>query len=141
MTEINLKEYEKKVRLNKIFLWYVQFRAFRGRGIMWVSEIKSLLQIDKLEKVALYGGLLILWFPQLRDLPFWVIAIPILIYFIFFEILNVILGWIDFKKGFWKKEQEWGSKNATVAPFNTELRETIKEICKKMGIGHHFKDY
>ena len=50
------------------------------------------------------------------------------------------LGDCDIKRGLTETESEYISKTQEISPLEVEKRETLKEICKKLGIEHKFKD-
>lgn len=121
-------------RKKRIFISIIQLIHWRDRGRNWVSFVQSFLNWNA---IILYGGIISLKFPQI---PLFTIVAVIVLVGIVMEGIKLIIGYIDFKKGFWRMEQEWEQKTGVISPFNIELRETLIEICKEIGVKDKFKD-
>ena len=74
------------------------------------------------------------------SIPFWTIIVVMAIIGFVMEFVKVAVGYFDFKKGIWKVQAEWHQKKDVISPHNVEMRKTLKAICKKLGIPHHFKE-
>lgn len=55
--------------------------------------------------------------------------------------IHFIGGIVAKKTGFWKAQSEFQNKKEHISPFNSQLMETVKEICKKLEIKDKFSDY
>jgi hypothetical protein len=140
MEEIDLKAYNRKITIDKWFMRWITFKAFTDRGNAWIDNIKHFARWGDVKEALLYGGVAKLSIPFLKDIPYWQIFIVFIGLGLINEVLNYLVGWIDFKYGLWEKQNEWNSKHKKNNPFNYEMKLTMKEICKKLGIEHKFTD-
>lgn len=120
----------------KIFNLYNEFstRISRGSGLFDLLQDWTINPASLATEVASWK--IILW---QYNIPVWIIAIICLSKKYIMRIFFYFLGRYDEKKlGFWKAQNEYGQKKEHLAPFNTELKETIEEICKKLNIKSKF---
>jgi hypothetical protein len=117
---------------NELFLKYIELDAFWKRGNGWSSDIKRWLKWGELKDALLYGGVAKLSIPFLKNVEWWQIILVVLIVSFGQDFLFYFMGKFDFKKGLWKKQNEWGSKHATMNPFNAELKNQLNEHTKAL---------
>lgn len=126
-------------KLNKFFIGYSKFEARSGRGKQIFATISDWVSF---EKTAIYTTALTLLLPKF-NIPTnaYVILILVVLWQIVRRALLYFIGrWDEIKLGFWKKQNEYQSKTEHLSPYNYELRETLKEVCKKFNIEHKFKE-
>jgi len=121
-----------------LFLKYVKFESFRGRGAYWTNLPTSWFSTGALRDAFLLGGIAKLTIFQNLSL-YWLMGI-VFILGIGMEFLRAGIGMIDFKYGLWERQNEWSGKNKIMNPYNHEMKETVREICKKLKIKDKFKD-
>lgn len=104
--------------INLLTIVKIKYRISRGQG--WIYYVKDIVYVF----VAIYA---------IEDiLRRFGISDPILIKWLFitmpplYFILCYIIGWFDEKKGIWKLESVYGSKDLN--PYMERLNEMVKEI-------------
>lgn len=134
-----MKIFKKEISRRKWFLGFTKIRNQRDRGAHWITLVESFFDYRMLITL---GTLISLKLTQVGyHFAFWKVLALLAIAGILLEGLKWLIGWQDYKKWkLWELENEWMTKNETMAPFNKELMADMKAICKKLGVKSHFKD-
>ena len=120
------------IRKKNVLLKITEIMAWDKRGGDWINYFAELVS-----NVIFQGALVKIWFPAI---PNNLLIGAMVSYWFLRKLLNIVIGWIDFKKGIWKIQSEWGQKTEQIAPWNVEAQNTLKAICKKLEIKDHFND-
>lgn len=128
-----------KKNKRRLYLGYVQIEAWRNRGAGWISTFYSWASIGAMKDAFLIGGIAKL--TVFKDLPIMWFMFIIFILGIIAEVVKIWIGHLDWKYGIAKIQNEWSQKHNINNPFNTELRATLENICKKVGAKSKFEDY
>jgi intein/homing endonuclease len=117
----------------RLFYKFSDYTAKQNRGTYWVSLLQTYFDP---QKILMYSGLTKILYPEI---PNGILFIFFGFVFLLAEGVKVVIGHYDVKLGIWKKQNEYNQKEKHMNPFNNELQDTIKEICKKLKIKHRFK--
>lgn len=133
---------DKEFNRRKWHLRFTEWRTQRDRGAYWFSFVSTFINVSGL--VFMWGMLKIIWWRLTEegitrmDILFGVFLI---IGGILIEVVKQKIGKRDMKKWkLWEAEQEYRQKNKTLAPFNLDLTNTLKNICKRLGTKDEFRD-
>lgn len=122
---------------DKLFYKFTEFKARQDRGGWLIGFIKGYVYPPGLFVESATFKILLWNF----NIPTWQIIIILLFKYYIMIIANTIIGrWDEKKFGFWKAQNNYGAKKEHIAPFNIEIKETMKAICNKLGIEHKFKE-
>ncbi len=108
--------------------------ARQSRGAYWISFLQTYFDPGKIMAYSAWIKILI---PQTPTVP---LLIGAGIFLFLIEICKYFIGNYDEKKGIWKTQSEYNQKKEHLAPFNNELKNTLKEICKELKIEHKFTE-
>jgi len=128
-----------KINRRKIGLKVAEILAYEARGNIWTSMVQGFIPMNNITPfIATFIAL------KFNSLPFWIPILALIFYNIicriFWFIARVKIGNMDMRKGIWSAQQEFNQKKEELNPFNIEVRETLKNICKKLEIENKFKD-
>ena len=121
----------------ELFYKYTDFYTLKGIGENWVTQIKGYVPLGGW--IATAGAYQIaLWALNIRWVTYWEIILFLSIKFYIMILINWLGGKIAIKIGLYKAQQQYSAKNEYLNPYNVELIETLKAICKKLGIEDKF---
>lgn len=118
----------------KVFYTYSEITARQDMGAYWLARIQTYFNPYAILSLSAWVKIL---FPDMNK---WILIIGAALLMFSIEFIKYFIGKFSEVTGIWKKISEYNTKKDHVNPFNTEVRATLEEICKKMGIQHHFKD-
>lgn len=122
------------INKTRIFLKFTEMDLRINRGAYLSTYFQKFFNPDK---IVLYSTFLAVWFPQANKL---FLISMVVIGMVLVEVPKYIIGYLDEKKwGLWKKQIEYQHKKEHLNPLQIEMRETMIEVCKKLGIEHKFK--
>jgi len=130
---------QKEIPRREWLLTLIKIKNQRDRGAYWINLILSIVNPQTLIATTL---LISLKLTQVGyHFSFWLLLVLLAIGGVLLEIAKWRIGRRDYKKWkLWEMEREWEAKNKVAAPFNTDLMETLKEICKRLDIKDKFRD-
>jgi len=127
---------EKNIPKSKLFLGISKRLTWRERGNYWYSLFNAFV-IPDVARVSVIMTFLKVWIPSLSFLA----GISIIIVAGFLnEIIKIKMGRFDYEHGIQEELNAFLTKDKKMNPFNDEVRETLKGVCKRLGITHYFKD-
>ena len=115
-----------------IFYKFTEITTRQERGAYWLSLLQRWINWEKILTVSAAVKIM---FPII---PTVVLLIIMGIAMLLIEFVKIFIGKLDEKKGVWKLQNAYNQKKEHLAPFNNELRDTLKEICKKLEIKDKF---
>lgn len=118
----------------KLFRTFSEFTAEQDRGSYLIGWVKRFVNWDDI--LARSGFLAIL----LPIPKIWIFLIVIGVGFLS-VVIKSLLAKKDKRLGLWEAQNRYNATEEHLSPFNVELKSTIKEICKKIDVQDHFKDY
>lgn len=140
MDEVNLKNYNRKLKIKELYFKFLDYRRHVERGNYWMTTLDTYIPYQKLLNYAVtfYGVDVIVRGKSI----WWMIggAVAYVIGQVGFEVIKWIIAKKDYEKGVWKYDIEWSQKVEKYQPAFNETKETLKEICNHLGIKHHFND-
>jgi hypothetical protein len=138
MNEKELKEYNSKVKKNKIFYAYTDFTTLQNIGYYWKTQfLRYLPQSAWIEKA---GAMQVLLWAFNIKFPIWIFIVFLILKYYIMMFGDWLIGRYAIKVGVYSVQNQYNSKKEHISPFNAELVATLEEICKKLEIKSKFTD-
>ncbi len=129
----------------EVYKKYHKFSSVQLIGQYWIDQVKRWIPLkDIMSEIALTNlvamGLRTInwWIFHNIYIPFTAVAGYVIIKYYGFMLINWLFGLIVIKIGLNKAANDVANKDENLNPMQVETINTLKAICDKLGVNHHF---
>lgn len=123
-----------------ILFSFFDYKNKNQRGSYWIGFIETYIPFHK---IIDYAIIMIGVDSIIKQRSLWFVVIGGVAYLFLqvgSEIFKWFIGHLDYKKGIWKVEIDWGQKNEQYNPAYHEVKNTLENIAEKVGAKSGYKE-